>query len=147
MVKNRIEQLRALTMFEWWLMLIVMLLLPVIALSLRIVEYNKTKNLLGHLISEISGQKDPDPHEIEKARTIARMVAVAAGHGPYIANCLKQSIVLWWMLARHGISSEIIFGATKEKKDSFGAHAWVECCGINISDTEGVQQRFLAFEN
>lgn len=134
-------------MHEWWLMLVAMLLLPVVALSLRIVEYNKTKNILGRFISDESGKKGPEPPEIERACVIARMVDVASGHGPYGANCLKQSMVLWWMLAWHGISSEIIFGVPKEKKDSFGAHAWVECCGINMSDTEKIQQRFLAFGN
>ena len=104
-MNKRIEQLRTLNMFEWWLMLVAMLLLPVVALSLRIFEYNKTKNIFSHLISDISGQKEPDPTEIEKACVIARMVTVASRHGPYRANCLKQSMVLWWMLARHGISS------------------------------------------
>ena len=134
-------------MHEWWLMLEAMMLLPVVALSLRTVKYNKTKNILGRFTSDISGQKGPDPTEIEKARVIARMVAVASRHGPYRANCLKQSMVLWWMLARYGISSEIIFGILKEKNDSVGTHAWVQCCGINMSDTEKEQQSFLAFEN
>ena len=146
-MKRRVEQLIELSLFEWQMMLVAMLLLPVVALSLRIVEYNKTKNILGRFISDESGQKKPETPEIERACVIARMVDVASGHGPYRANCLKQSMVLWWMLAWHGISSEIIFGVPKEKKDSFGAHAWVKCCGINMSDTEKIQQRFLAFGN
>jgi len=113
MMKNRIEQLRALSIFQWWLMLVAMLLLPVVALSLRIFEYNKTKNIFSHFISDISGQKEPDPTQLEKACVIARMVTVASRHGPYRANCLKQSMVLWWMLARHEISSEIKFGVQK----------------------------------
>jgi len=127
-------------------MLLAMLLLPFVALSLRIFEYNKTKNILSRFISDISGLKEPDSSEKEKACVIARMVAVASGHGPYRANCLKQSMVLWWMLARHGISSEIIFGVLKEKKDSFGAHAWVEYNGINLCDSNVIQQQVLAFD-
>jgi len=135
-----------LSLFEWRAMLLAMLLLPVVALSLRIVEYNKTKNILSRFISDISGLKEPDPSEKEKACVIARMVAVASWHGPYRANCLKRSMVLWWMLARHGISSEIIFGVQKEKKDSFGAHAWVEYNGINLCDSNVIQQQVLAFD-
>ena len=146
-MKTRIEQLRALSLFEWRVMLVAMLLLPVVALSLRILEYKKTRNNLSRFISDESGQKEPNPSEMQMACVIARMVAVAAGHGPYRANCLKQSLVLWWLLARHGISSEIIFGVLKEKEGSPGAHAWVECYGTNMSDTEKIQQRFLAFGN
>jgi len=134
-------------MFEWWLMLVAMLLLPVVAMSLRIFEYNKTKNIFSHFISDISGQKEPVPTDLEKASVIARMVTVASRHGPYRANCLKQSMVLWWMLARHGILSEIKFGVQKNTDESFGAHAWVECYGMNMSDTEKEQQSFLAFNN
>ena len=139
--------MRALSMLEWWLMLHAMLLLPAVALSLWVVEYNKTKSIFSHFIYDISGQKEPDPTEIEKACVIARMVTVASRHGPYRANCLKQSMVLWWMLARYEISSEIKFGVQKNTDESFGAHAWVECYGMNMSDTEKEQQSFLAFNN
>ena len=74
------------------------------------------------------------------------MVAIAAAHGIYRANCLKQSLVLWWLLSRRGIKSEIVFGAQRDVVDDFNAHAWVECNGINLSDSEEVQQRFAAFQ-
>lgn len=126
--------MRALSLFDWRVMLVAMLLLPVVALSLRIIEYNNTKNILGRFVSDKSRQKKVVPSEIdntekERACVIARMVAIAAGHGPYKANCLKQSMVLWWMLARHGISSEIIFGVPKEKEGVLGAHAWLSVTG------------------
>ena len=54
-----------------------------------------------------------DPKSASPPQVIARMIAVAAAHGPYRANCLKQSLVLWWMLARRDTHSEIRFGVPK----------------------------------
>jgi len=80
------------------------------------------------------------------AKVIARMVAVAAGHGIYRSNCLKQSLVLWWLLGRRGIHSEIKIGINRDGAEPLEAHAWVECGGQALNETEDVQQRFSAFE-
>ena len=142
--------MRELSLFEWRVMLVAMVLLPLVALSLRIVEFNKTRNILGHFIPDESGQKEQNPSEIdtteiERARVIARMVAVAAGHGPYRANCLKQSLVLWWLLAVQGIASEIKFGVQRESEQFVGGHAWVECAGMILIDSQEVHQRISSF--
>jgi len=145
-MKRRIEQLKALSLDEWRLLLTVMVLLPIVALSLRIKGFKGTQNSMRSLMPKESALMEPDESELKNARGIARMIAVAAGHGVYRANCLKQSLVLWWMLARRGIKSEIVFGVQKEAIEHFDAHAWVECNGINLSDSEEVQQRFAAFQ-
>ena len=144
-MKILIEQLRKLSLFEWYVMLVSMSLLPVIAMALLIFGYNKTRNIL-HLSVTRQVLVEAGTMRLEKSCTIAHMISIAARHGPYRANCLKQSVLLWWMLARRGISSDIVFGVLKEPQDSLDTHAWVECGGTNISDTKGMQQRFLAFE-
>lgn len=35
-----------------------------------------------------------------QARAVVRAVGIAAGHGPYRANCLKRALVTQWPLAR-----------------------------------------------
>ena len=131
-------------------MLVAMVLLPLVALSLRLVEFKKTRNILGRFISDESGQIEPNPSEIdttdiERACVIARMVAVAAGHGPYRANCLKQSLVLWWLLAVQGIASEIKFGVQRESEQFVAGHAWVECAGMILIDSQEFHQRISSF--
>lgn len=142
MVKKRIKQLRALSLQEWWLMLTAMMLLPVVALSLRIAGFNKTRDFMSHLFSAPSSQRSLDEIKIEKANITARMISIAARVGPYRANCLKQSLLLWWWFARQGISSEIKFGVPKTPGESFGAHAWVECDGASLSDSQRYYQQF-----
>lgn len=134
--------MRALSLYEWWVMFTAMLLLPVVALSLRTVGFNKTRAIMGHFIPAESSLEHIDEAKIEKANVIARMVSIAARYGPYRTNCLKQSLVLWWLLARQDISSEIRFGVQKTPGESFGAHAWVECDGESFSNFQEYKQQF-----
>lgn len=64
----------------------------------------------------------------EAGREVARMVAAAARYMPLRTNCLEQSLVLWWLLKRHGIAAVLKIGAKKEAS-RFEAHAWVEFQG------------------
>jgi hypothetical protein len=82
--------------------------------------------------------------ETQLAKDIARLVRAAANHGLYRANCLEQSIVLWWFLRRKGIESEIRFGARKAE-DQLHAHAWVECLGAALNEDRGVEERYSPF--
>ena len=144
-MNKRIQQLKALSLEEWWLLLVAMVLLPVVAISLRMRGFKHTQNSIRRFIPDISNLREPGEIEMEKARIIARMVTVAAGHGAYRANCLKQSLVIWWLLGRRRIKSQIVFGVPKEAVENFNAHAWVECNGINLSDSNEVQQKFTSF--
>ena len=126
-------------------MLVALVMLPCVALILSLVGFKRTKKLLSYFIPYESRLEQPDESKIGKSRLIARMVAVAARHGPYRANCLKQSLVLWWLLAWYRILSEIEFGVQKDPEDIFGAHAWVECRGEILIDTRENRQRLSAF--
>ena len=134
--------MRALSLHEWCLMFTAMLLLPIVALSLRIGGFNKTKAFMSHFIPGESSSEHLDEAKIKKANIIASMLSIAARYGPYRANCLKQSLLLWWLLARQGISSEIKFGVPKTPGESFGAHAWVECDGKSLSNFQDYNQQF-----
>ena len=145
-MRRRIEQLRILSLYEWCLLLAAILLLPVIGMLLQLLGLKQTQSLLSRLRAAGKERDMPDFTALEKSRIVTRMIAVAARHGPYRAGCLRQSLLLWWMLAWHGISSAIRFGLEKQPTESFGAHAWVECGEVNISDGERIRCRYLAFE-
>ena len=88
-----------------------------------------------------------DPKSASPPQVIARMIAVAAAHGPYRANCLKQSLVLWWMLARRDTHSEIRFGVPKVQDQTFAAHAWVECGGEALDGSVASNQQLQSLGN
>ena len=137
-------------------------MLPVVALLLRMIGYNRTMTLLNKTIpgaqAHVNTPCNPLPsgegrvretgaldNDITRARLLARMVSIAAKYGPYHANCLKQSLVLYWLLSRRRIPAEIRFGVRKEATQGFNAHAWVEHAGINLCDNDVMQQQIAPF--
>ena len=76
---------------------------------------------------------------------IARMAAAAARYLPFRTNCLEQSLVLWWLLRRHGIAADLRIGARKEA-DRFEAHAWVEFEGGVAGGASEEHLHFVPFE-
>ena len=145
-MKGRIEQLKELSLEEWQLLLFASVLLPVVALSLRMKGFNRTQKTLCRYLPKGLTPTKPTRAKMDDVLIVARMVTVAADHGFYRANCLKQALVLWWLLLRRGIKSEIVFGIPKEAFKDFNAHAWVECNGINLSDDLNVQKKLAAFQ-
>jgi len=144
-MSDRLRKLRALSLDEWWLLLLSLFMLPLIAVLLRFAGFNRTKNILSKFISNEPGNNKQQPGP-DQTHSIARMVSVAACYGLYRANCLKQSLLLWWLLARRGLESEIRFGVREGPEEEFGAHAWVEYNGINLCDSEVLQKQVSAFE-
>jgi Transglutaminase-like superfamily len=84
---------------------------------------------------------DPKP----QANRIAHLVVAAGREGMFRANCLEQSLTLWWLLRRRGFEAELRIGARK-KGETFEAHAWVELEGAVLNDDEGVAGEFARFE-
>jgi len=82
-----------------------------------------------------------DAAAIEQARVIARTVKIAAEKGAYQARCLQQTLVLWCLLRRNDIESEIRFGARK-KGGELQAHAWVEVGGVALNEESDVCLHF-----
>jgi hypothetical protein len=84
-------------------------------------------------------------HPALQSREIARLVGAIASRAPFRANCLVRSLVLKFLLARHGIASRLRVGVNKQGHE-FEAHAWIELGGHPLNDAADVQQRFTPFE-
>ncbi len=147
MLKNRLRQLAELTPLQWWIILVAIFMLPVIALSLRLSGFKQTRNRMSRLIPGRKANILSRDDDLSRALLISRAVAIAGNHGLFKANCLKQSLLLWWLLARRGILSELKLGTQKSPQESFSAHAWVEYRGNVLVDTVDVGERFLPFRS
>jgi Transglutaminase-like superfamily len=81
----------------------------------------------------------------ESALLIARMQAAAARNLFFRANCLEQSLVLWWLLRRRGIDAALRIGARKDS-NRFEAHAWLELNSQVLNDASAEHRHFVPFE-
>ena len=82
-----------------------------------------------------------DAEAMAEARAIARMVKIAAEQGVYQPKCLQETLVLWSLLRRNHIESEIRFGARKAGGE-LQAHAWVEVGGVALNEDSDVCVHF-----
>lgn len=115
--------------------------LPLSAFLLRLAGFRRAQGFL----SKMAGRR-ARPLDLEKtqAQRAASLVAAAAAEGPYHANCLEQSLTLWWLLQRRGTACQLRIGVRKQA-DRLEAHAWVELDGAILNDGEGIHRHFSPF--
>ena len=152
-----------------WLLLQGFLLLPLVAVSLKFWGLKRTQAGLSRLLpakqkkpgfcdnfgnnSEIGEKKSGFLPVSDRSSQIlqtkivktTRMVRLAARYCQPWAKCLQKSLVLWGLLRRQGINSELRIGVRREG-GNFEAHAWVEFEGCAINDARDVRDRFATFE-
>ena len=139
--KNDIQRLQQLSSLERQTLFASLVLLPLVALSLKILGYRRTKGLMSKVVPDVGDELILEESGRVAAYGIARMVDVAARRGPYKASCLKQALVAWWLLARRRIPSDIKIGVSKTARE-FDAHAWVELEGRVLIGGLGSKSRF-----
>jgi len=140
---KRIRQFSALERPARGLFLRAAVLLPLISISLRWRGFRKTKASLQYFLSVPYGSQNPDAQT--RARLTAQMVRAAAQHGIGDPACLEVSLVLWWLLARQGIASDLRVGIRKSG-ENFEAHAWVEFGGTSLNEPETDHHHYVAFD-
>ena len=116
-------------------------LLPLVRLSLRVRGFGATQAMLRALLS---GSKKALGREQDSAQLTARMVKAAGRHGLVRASCLEESLALWFLLARQGISSDLRIGIRRE--GDFAAHAWIEHDGCALNEADAPDGHYAAFE-
>jgi hypothetical protein len=119
-------------------------LLPLVALSLRWRGFRATQAALQRLLPKAKPDPNAAPMSKEAAVT-AHMVNAADRHGLVHPSCLAKSLTLWCLLGRLGIPSHLRIGIRKEK-ESFEAHAWVECDGAALNEPDEHHHHYSAFD-
>lgn len=138
---ERLRRFSALERPAQALFLRAIVLLPLVSVNLRRRGFKATQAALQKRIGAVPA--NPDPRKI--AAMSARMVHAAVRHGFGHPTCLQESLVLWYLLARQGIDSELRIGIRKHA-GKFEAHAWVECQGAAINEPEALHEHYAAFD-
>jgi hypothetical protein len=119
-------------------------LLPWVALQLKMQGFQATKKSLQDLTRELPTSPDAN-QSAERTALTARMVRAAARHGVGKPSCLEESLVLMHLLRRQGIASQLRIGV-KKNVAKFEAHAWVECDGVALNESEALHDHYASFE-
>jgi hypothetical protein len=114
--------------------------------ALRVVGFRRWKAVLVRLAPRRADRiNQRDVALIETAREMARIQKATSRHLIFRANCLEQSLVLWWLLTRRAIPAELRIGARKEA-GRFEAHAWVELGRVVLNDAGEEHLHFAPFD-
>lgn len=140
---KRIDQLKLLSFSDWKILLFASFLLPTVALSLKLKGLKKTQSFIARCAPPPTPSSEPITQKIQEAQRIAKLVSISANHGIYKTNCLKQVLVIWYYLNKNNIISTLHIGIRKNKEQILYAHAWLECGGTQLIDSEKCLQRFL----
>jgi hypothetical protein len=113
--------------------------------ALPLVGFRRWKRLLERLVSPPAALPERSGRELAEAECAARMTLAAERHGFVRPSCLERSIVLWWLLRRRGLAAGLHIGARKQE-GQLEAHAWVECMGVVLNDTDEVHLHYARFD-
>ena len=141
---ERLRRFRALERPAQELFLRAVVLLPLVALSLRWRGFRATQAALERFLPKANPEPDAALANKDAAVT-AHMVNAADRHGLVHPSCLAKSLTLWWLLARQGIPSRLRIGIRKEK-ERFEAHAWVERDGTALNEPDEEHYHYAAFD-
>ena len=115
-----------------------LLMLPVVDAELRVRGWRLCHSRLATWAKRRA--KSPVPPGIPPER-VAWLVERAARNVPWPATCLRRSLVLWALLERAGVATDLRLGFRKTD-EVFEAHAWVELNGIPLNDRRDVRTRY-----
>ena len=121
-------------------------LLPLIALSLRLRGFKKTKESLQKKLSLNRLGATGKENVAETVQKTCRMVKAAAHYGFLQPTCLVESLTLWYLLQLQRIPASLRIGVHK-LAEKFEAHAWVECEGVALNQTEDAHPHYAAFDS
>jgi hypothetical protein len=113
-----------------------LLLIPAVSVLLRVLGFQRSLSVLERLSRRRSNPKSLRSEPAD-ARAVCRLVGTAARHGLCAATCLRQSLVVWFLLRRRGLPADLRIGVRKTA-DCLEAHAWVESNGCTLDGTRGL---------
>ena len=110
-----------------------LLLVPIHAL-LTLIGYARTRSWVERL-SVVPTPRDPLPDDMRDACRLAELASIAGRHGLVDASCLRQSLLVYFLLRRKGFGPALTLGVRRQST-ILDAHAWVELGGVALGQHE-----------
>lgn len=115
-----------------------------LAVGLRFLGMKRCYQIL-KLLTAFSIKRTAQAESVAHARQLSYVVRVAARRCPFQAECLEQSMTLWYLLKQRGIASQLRLGS-RFGGAGFAAHAWIELEGQVVSETVDPRFRYVPFD-
>lgn len=131
----------ALTPGDWAALVAAWWVLWAVDVGLRLLSYSCLLGVIEWFTPEGRVRSRP-PAARTLSRRCAALVDVAARHHLYPMSCLRQALALRWLLAVHGVSTQLLIGVHKNE-DRLLAHAWLELAGTPLGEDIDVGVRYL----
>ena len=124
---------------DWLILFQAWLLLFFVDVALRILPFVKVQSILERPAQDFGDQARPEL--MPTMLRLHRLVDCAARYHLYQMSCLRQALVLQWLLRKRNIFADLRFGV---RKDAGGlqAHAWLEYAGCPIGDVQAQMDVF-----
>jgi hypothetical protein len=119
---------------ERWLLLGLMGGLPIVSALLRTAGVMRTRRWLERF-SRNSAPRPANADDLLSAQRLATLADIAGRRGPIGATCLRQSLLIYFLLRRRGLAPELKLGVRKEQA-AFDAHAWVELQSLALGQLD-----------
>ncbi len=133
----KIRHFAGLSRPERALFLRALLMLPMVDVELRLRGWRRCHARLAAWAKRRAQSSDTKMTPMRTAWLVER----AARNVPWPATCLRRSLVLWALLERTGVATELRLGFRKTD-GVFEAHAWVELDGVPLNDRRDVRARY-----
>jgi hypothetical protein len=105
-----------------------------ISALLRMFGVVRTRRWLERL-SRNAAPRGADAEDLQFAKRLTHLTDIAGRRGAVTATCLRQSLLIYWLLRRRGLAPELKIGVRKEQA-TFDAHAWVELQGVALGQLD-----------
>jgi len=112
---------------------LVLMLVPVHA-SLFAIGYVRTRHWLERL-STAPNPRPPSPFDLTEACRFAELASIAGRHGLVDATCLRQSLLVHFLLRRKGMVPKLMLGVRRQGSE-MDAHAWVQLGDMALGQPE-----------
>ena len=117
------------------------LALPVVDIAVRMAGFQRTQRWLPGSRGVRSARTIADT-DLAAGHRLAELAAIAGNHGLYPITCLRQALLVQWLLRRRGLASQLRIGALKTDTGTLDAHAWVELDGVALGQPNPIQPPF-----
>ena len=124
-----------------WMFIKIAVLVPLVEFSIKTLRFKRTLRLLRRFTGSTTKKCE---HELSLINRHRNQFYLYQRQFPNLGKCLARSLVLWLLLDRQGIRTELKFGVKKEG-DNLLAHAWIEYKGEALVSEWELGEDFRSF--